>query len=262
MSLPTCGRLIVCDALIGAPRVPFPRPPHVAAAFTPDVADLRAEMARLCIDAAVVRHRACLEAGPYFGNDLLMAEIAGYPDLIPAWFVTPDGREPDWDPQRVIDAMLDAGVRLAWLDPEAELMSLQPWCCGRLYAALQAYRMPLMLPYPTVKADDLHLILESYPRLPVILFNVLRLGRNRLLEPLLAQHPNLHLCFGPSFSVHAYFRDLCGRFGPERWVWGAGYPEFEGGAGVTGLTYAGLTEDALALVAHGNIERLLTAVAL
>jgi predicted TIM-barrel fold metal-dependent hydrolase len=189
-----------------------------------------------------------------------MAETAGRPHLIPAWFVTPDGREPRWNPQVLVAEMLVAGVRLAWLDPEAEMLSLQPWCAGPLYAALQDHRIPLLLPYPKVKADDLHLILAAYPQLPVVLINVLRLGRNRLLEPLLALHPQLYLCFGPSFSVHGYFRDLCNRYGPYRWVWGAGYPEFEGGAGVAGLTYAGLNAEELSRVAHGNMERLLAEV--
>jgi hypothetical protein len=253
MSLPGCGRLIACDALLGAPRVPFP-------SYTPDVADLETEMARLHIDAAVVRHRSCLDTAPYLGNDILMSESAGHAGLIPAWFVTPDGREPDWNPRLLVQQMLAAGVRLAWLDPEAEMMSLQPWCSGKLYEALQEHRLPLLLPYNKIKMDDLHLVLQGYPRLPIVLFHVLRLGRNRLLEPLLSQYPQLYLCFGPTFSVHNYFRDLCTRYGPYRWVWGTAYPEYEGGAGVAGLTYSGLNADEMALVGHGNIERLLAEV--
>ena len=253
MSLPICGRLVACDALLGAPRVPL-------FGYIPDATDLEAEMARLHIDASIVRHRACLEAAPYVGNDILMSDIAERPHLIPAWFVTPDGREPDFDPEGMIEHMVSAGVRLAWLDPDAEMMSMLPWCAGELYAALQERRIPLMISYPKVKADDLHVVLQEYPELPVILINVLRLGRNRVLEPLLALHPTLNLCFGPSFSVHNYYQNLVRRFGPYRWVWGANYPEYEGGAGVAGLTYSGLSAEDMAQVAHGNIERLLAEV--
>jgi len=253
MTLPGCGTLIACDALLGTPRVPF-------ANYTPDLADLQAEMTRLRIDAAIVRHRACMDTAPYTGNAILMDELKGHDNLVPAWFVTPDGCEPDWNPRLLVQRMLAQGVRVAWTDPEVEMMSLQPWCSGKLYAVLQRHRIPFLLPYHRIKMDDLHLILQEYPRLPVILYNVLRMGRNRLLEPLLEQHANLHLCFGPTFSVHNYFRDLCTRFGPERWLFGSGYPEIEGGAGLAGFTYAGLTADEMALVAHGNIERLLAGV--
>lgn len=216
MSLPGCGTLIACDALLGAPRVPYPNYTIAADAgrgelspdysnYVPDVADLETEMARLRIDASIVRHRACLETAPFLGNDVLMSEIAGHPSLLPAWMVTPDGREPDWNIYAVVEKMLAAGVRLAWMDPEAEMMSLKPWCCGRLYDALQEHRIPLLFGYNKVTADDLHIIMQEYPRLPIILFNVARLGRNRLLEPLLGLHAQLYLCFGPSFSVHGYF---------------------------------------------------------
>ena len=62
--------------------------------------------------------------------------------------------------------------------------------------------------------------------------------------------------------MHNYFRDLCNRYGPLRWVWGSAYPEYEGGAGVAGLTYSGLNDGEMAMVAHGNIERVLAEVML
>ena len=80
------------------------------------------------------------------------------------------------------------------------------------------------------------------------------------MEPLLALHPQLYLCFGPTFSVHNYFRDLCNRFGPLRWVFGDSYPDYEGGSGVAGLTYSGLNTEEMRYVAHGNIERLMSEV--
>ena len=82
----------------------------------PTVDDLLKEMARLNIGAAVVRHRACFDNGPYFGNQVLLEEIAGHPGLIPAWVFTPDGCEPDFDPRRhyaltVSDSELTASER-------------------------------------------------------------------------------------------------------------------------------------------------------
>jgi hypothetical protein len=250
---PACGRLIACDALVGAPAVP---PPD----YLPDVADLAAEMTRLHISAAVVRHRACLQVSAHLGNDVLMDEIAGQPQLLPAWFVTPDGREPQFDPAFTLGQMLAAGARFAWTDPATEGFSLQPWCCGKLYEALVAHRVPLLLEYSAIKLPDLHEAMTAFPALRVVLLGVPREGRNRLIEPLLELHPELYLCFAPAFSVHCYWPDLCRRFGSHRWLWGTRYPDAEGGAAVTGLMYAGLTPEALQDVAHGNIERLIAEV--
>ena len=251
--LPACGRLIACDALVGAPLVP-------SADGVPNVADLQAELTRLHVSAAVVRHRACLLTSAHLGNDVLMEQIAGQPNLIPAWFVTPDGREPQFNPALTLLHMLAAGGRMAWTDAPAQGFSLAPWCSGGLYAALQERRVPLLLEYSQVNLTELHEALTAYPGLRVVLLQVPRVGRNRLVEPLLELHPELYLCFAPAFSVHCYWQDLCRRFGPHRWLWGCHYPDAEGGAAVTGLMYAGLALEALQAVAHGNLERLLSEV--
>lgn len=253
LGLSECCRLFACDALLGAPPVP-------PDGYTPDVQDLEAEMSRLGISTSVVRHRACLDANGHFGNLVLMEEIAGHSGLIPAWFVTPDGYEPDFAPEALVDRMLAAGVRLAWTDPAAQDFSLQPWCSGRLLSALQERRVPLLLRYSAAPLSDLHQALEAYPQLRTILLDVPRYGRNRPLEALLALHPHLYLCFGPSFSVHEGFRDLVSRYGQERWVWGAGYPSYEGGAAIAGLAYSGLSASEMEAVAHLNMERLLAEV--
>lgn len=252
---PACGPLLACDALVGAPRAPLPD-------CTPDVADLLAEMSRLQITAAVVRHRACLEVAPTFGNRVLMDDIAGHESLLPAWFLTPEGAEPAWDPAAAVAEMLAAGGRMAWTDPTAENFSLRPWCSGPLYAALQERRVPLLLECGTFAYDELHEALTAYPDLRVILLQVPRMGRNRLVEPLLTAHPQLYVCFAPAFSVHCGYADLCARFGPDRWVWGTHYPVAEGGAAVTGLLYAGLDQTALQAIAHGTLQRLLAEVIL
>jgi hypothetical protein len=250
-----CGRLVACDTLVGRPRMPQPD-------FEATVSDLLSEMTRLDIAAAVVRHRACQELSGHLGNDVLMEEIAGHDNLIPAWFVTSDGREPHYDPAHTLADMLAAGGRVAWTDPTLEWFSLAPWCSGKLYAVLAERRVPLLLPYERISLTELHEAMTAYPELRVVLYEVPRIGRVRNLYPLLELHPNLHVILGPVFSVHAGPRDLCSHFGPHRWLWGCRYPESESGAGITGLMYAGLSEDEMAAIGHGNLERLLAEVVL
>jgi uncharacterized protein len=244
---------VICDALVGEPRMPFPD-------FTPTVADLRSEMQRLNFTSAIVRHRASVEIAGYFGNELLMDQIAGDAKLLPAWFVTPDGQEPEFDVKQLLDEMQAKGARLAWTDPQFEGFSLHPGYSGKLLAALQDRKIPLLLSYQKVDWDHLYLVLQDFPDLPIILLEVPRLGRNRMIEPLLERFSQLYLCLSSSFSVHKGFRDLCDRYGSSRWVFGSNYPTYESGAAVTSLMYAGLTTEEIEAIAHGNIERLLTEV--
>ena len=246
-------KIIACDPIAGLPRVP-------QGALRPTVDDLLGEMARLHIHSAIVRGRACIDNAPSFGNQTLMEDLREHANLLPAWVLTPDGDEPAFDIQLTVRQMIASGVKVAWMYPKEHLFSVQPWCSGPLYGALQEARVPLLVEYDQLTADEVHGICAAYPQLRLILLNLPRLGRNRLLYPLLEQHPNLTLCFSPSLSVHQGFADLCQRFGSERWVFGTGYPNAEGGSAITGLMYAGLPEQALQTIAHGNIERLLAEV--
>ena len=77
---------------------------------------------------------------------------------------------------------------------------------------------------------------------------------------MLERHPSLHLCLSSAYSVHEGLNELVRQFGHTRFVWGSNYPEAEGGASVTLLTYADIPDAARAAIAHGNIERLLAEV--
>ncbi len=246
-------KIITCDPILGLPRLPVE-------GIQPTVEDLVAEMKRLHIHSAMVRHRSCIDNAPYFGNQVLTEESAGQPDLVPAWVLTPDGCEPDFDIEFTLHTMLKQGVRIAWMHPKEHLFSVRPWCSGRMYAALQSARLPLMVEYDQLTGDEIHEICTAFPGLRLILLNAPRLGRSRILYPLLELHPCLSLCFGPLLSVHGGFADLCQHFGNERWVFGTGYPNAEGGAALAGLLYSGLAEDALRSIASTNIERWLSEV--
>lgn len=245
-------KLIACDALMGPPRMPLD-------GCRPDKADLLSEMARVSIESAIVRHRGALEFGPFDANKVILDELSDADNLLPSWFLTPDGFEPEFDIAKTVSEMIDAGVKICWTNPSAEAacFSILPWCSGPLYEALQAKQIPLLLDYETVTADELNTVLTDFGALRVILINADREGRNRRLYPLLKAHRNLYLCLSHSYSVHLGTEDLCQIFGIDRWVFGMGYPEAEVGAAVAGLMYTDIDDEAKEAIAYGNIERLL-----
>lgn len=246
-------KLIACDPLVGLPRKPYPW-------LRPDVADLQSELARLQISAAIVRHRQCLENFPHWGNAVLAREIAGQPNLISAVCLTPDGAPEDFACERTFARALAAGMRVGWISPKEHMYSPRPWCTGPLYAACVAARLPLLLDYRQVSLDEVDEIMTAHPALRLVLLQVPRLGRHRALYALLGRHPGLHLCVSSAYSVHEGLPELVDKFGHARFVWGSNYPEAEGGASITLLTYANISDAAKSALAHGNIERLLAEV--
>ena len=218
--------------------------------------DLTAEMERLRLRGVMVRHKACVDVAPYLGNRMMMDEIGGAEGIWPVWCLTSDGSPPAFDPAQTVRDMLAAGVWAGWIMPVRHDYSPAPWCSGELYEALQAARAPLLVSWEQVGTDVLYEVCGEFPELRVILLDTPRIGRIRRLWPLLKRRANVFVCFHPRLSVAGGFRRLCDDFGPHRWVLGAGYPACEGGAGIAGLMYAGLTEEEVAAVASGTILRL------
>jgi hypothetical protein len=228
------------------------------------VAALRRRMAQLGVSAAICRHGECLHMSPYFHNDLLLEACADGQAVRPCLFVTPDGREPDFSAEAYIRQILAQGCVAAWTSPRLAPYGvenpLSPWHSGTMLECLAASRLPLFLDYADASADTLHAMLERFPDLRLVLFNIPRLGRQSTLERLLELHPGLYLCWSYSFSIHGGYQALCRRFGSHRWVWGSGWPQAEPGASLTGLLYSGLAPEDLAAVAHGNAERLMAEI--
>ena len=243
-------KLIACDALVGLPRKPFQM-------FRPDEADLDRELARLQISAAVVRHRQCVENAPHWGNAVLAREAAGRKHWFPAVCLTPDGEPDDHSLVATMGRAFAGGMRIAWMSPKEHMFSPRTWCAGKLYAACTDARLPLLVDYRSITLDDVEEIMTAFPQLRLIVTQAPRYGRHRSLYALLERHPGLHLCLSSAYSVHEGITDLVDKFGHARFVWGSNYPEAEGGAAVTLLMYAALSDAARAAIAHGNIERLL-----
>ena len=243
-------KLITCDVLVGLPRKPYPL-------FRPDAEDLDRELVRLQISAAVVRHRQCIENFPHWGNEGLAREAAGRAAWIPAVCLTPDGAPDDYSLEATMVRAFKRGMRIAWISPREHMFSPRPWCSGKLYGACSDARLPLLVDYRGITLDEIEEILAAFPRLRLIVTQVPRLGRHRSLYALLARNPGLHLCLSSAYSVHEGIPDLMDKLGQERFVWGTSYPEAEGGASVTLLAYAPVSDAARAAIAHGNIERLL-----
>jgi hypothetical protein len=223
-------KLITCDALAGLPRKPYPL-------FRPDAEDLDRELARLQISAAVVRHRQCVENFPHWGNDVLAREAAGRAAWIPAVCLTPDGAPDDYSLEATMARAFARGMRIAWISPREHMFSPRPWCSGKLYGMCSEARLPLLVDYRGITLDEIEEILAAFPQLRLIVTQVPRFGRHRSLYALLERHPGLHLCLSSAYSVHEGIPDLVEKFGHARFVWGTSYPEAEGGAPVTLLTY-------------------------
>ena len=118
-------------------------------------------------------------------------------------------------------------MRGARLYPRSQNFSLEPWCSGRLLAALERHRLPLSIDLAETDWEALHRLCAAYPALPVLVTRV-NYRHERYLYPLLRQHPRLYVELS-LFQGHRAIEEVVQRFGPRRLLFGTGLPHFAPG---------------------------------
>lgn len=248
-------RFLDCNATIG--RWKHPR---YGSYETPD--ELEAILDYLQVEQAIVYHAQALETHPMVGNAMLMQELTGHHRLLPSWIILPHHTGEMPEPETLIGEMLRQGVRTVRLMPgiKGHRFSLEPWCAGPLLEELAAHRIPTLIDFMFFRRDDpdwklLYDLCQRYPSLPIILSGWAGLA-SRSLYPLCQACPNLYL----ETSRYALFRGIeafCQRVGARQLVYGSGLPHVAPGVAMTTITHASISDEEKALIAAGNLDRLL-----
>jgi len=220
-----------------------------------DADQLLASMERLGIARSLVRHSMAQEYEATAGNDLLMQQIAGHPELVPCWTAVPTATGELGPLDSWLEGATAHDVRAFSLYPHSHGYPLTEWQCGELLAGLQACGALLLIEADETDYASIDWLCGAYPQINVLLLNC---GYRvlRILYALLDKHPNLYLEMG-MMSNFCGLEALATRFGAERLVFGTGAPKREGAGFAAILDYSLLSDGDTALIAGGNLQRLI-----
>lgn len=240
-------RLFDANAMVGK----FPTGALAYAA----VDGLRAAMAGLGIERALVYHSLAWRYDPPFGNRLLIEELAGDGRLFPCWVLLPTGAGEIGSPTEFLAAMARDGVRAARAFPRDHGYDLASPDCAPLLALLAARRVPLFLDLEQAGWAMIEAVAAAQPDLPVV---ACRVGYRslRAIAGVLERRANVHLDLA-YFGTHQGVEWVARRFGARRLIFGTGMPLSDPGGAVTRLLYSELPDAEVAAVGAGNLERLL-----
>ena len=228
-------------------------------------AELEAVLDYLGVDRAIVHHAQAHETHAPVGNAVLMGELAGRTRLLPSWVIFPHFTGEMLEPDNLVGEMLEQGVRVARLLPgyDGHRFSLEPWCAGPLLEALAAHRIPVLLDFTFFRRDDpdwrlLYDLCQLYPTLPIVLTGWPGLA-SRSCYPLCQACPNLYLDTS-RYALHRGLEAFCRIVGVRQLLYGSGMPHVAPGVVITTITHAFIGDEEQALIASGNLERLLEEV--
>lgn len=231
------------------------RPPFRYAG-TPD--ELLTEMDWCGIDRALPYHAGMRFDSPHVWNAQLSEDIIHSPRLQASWTILPaqTGEFPLAD--ELISLMACHRIRALRAFPDEHRYCLNRRTFGQLLDALIAHRIPLFVKQNILAIGDL---LVECPNLIVVAMNVGPHSLERYLRPLLDAFPTLHID-SSHYMVEGLIEEFIGRYGPERLLFGSGYPDICSGAALLRLAQADIHDDDKTAVAGGNLDRLLEGVAL
>jgi len=232
----------------------------------PTAADWLAVMERLSVGRALVR--TLPEAGDRDtgeSNDELFAACAestgaGGASLVACPTVVPaaGGSAPPEADQ--VDAAIARGAGAVNLRPAKDLWSTAEWCAGALFGALAERRVPAVCEAKVFGLEAIADIAGRHPELPIVMVGPDR-SFSRTILALLESFGNVFLSVGSPVTVHGGVEQLAERIGPERLLFGTGFPAADPMPAITMVTYAEISDADKQLIGSGNLERLLEGVA-
>lgn len=222
--------------------------------------DILREMRRLAIGRALVRMTPeSMETDIPFSNRKLYAACRGRKALVPCPVVAPNTARDLPTEEAQVEAAIRRGAGAAWIRPGPDGWLTAEWASGRIFAALEERRLPLICLERLVGVADLADLARRHPELPLILAEV-GYRANRVLIPLLERFPNLHLSLGPVYTAHRGIEQFVEIAGADRLLFGSGWPDAEAMAAVTQLAYAEISEPDRRRIGAGNLQRLIAEV--
>ena len=236
-----------CNTMVG--RVPAPPP-----GFFHEPAQLLAEMDRAGIQQALTFHASGQHHSPEDGNRLALEATADSDRLTPCWVGQPHHTGEMPPSEDLVRQMRDAGAGALRLFPTEHQFRLGEWTCGELFDALADSGCPVLMSISHTNWDEIASVLEAHPTLNLIVLDVYyRVDRHAY--PLMARFPGLRIETA-TYCGHREVEKVCERFGADRLVFGTGLPLRDPGAAISRIMYAEVSDDEKAVIASGNLRRL------
>ena len=219
-----------------------------------DRATLLKEMDRHGVARALIYHAQTEQVSSIDGNDALETWLGDDHRLVPQWSVLPLASS--MAQIRELHQQNRVGsVRLQ--ETRSVGLPFRPWGYDELLTWLNANHIPVWIPLPDFDPDELVNTLGAYPDLVTVLVGA-HYAHHMLVRPMLRALPNAYLELS-RYETPEAIETLCVEFGAQRFVYGSWYARYAMGPMLFYLHHMALSDEELALICAGNLQRILKA---
>lgn len=239
-----------CNVYFGRPTVPV-------LATESSVEGLLEEMAHNGVQKALVWHVAQYDAAPQPGNNLLSDAIRPHPNLTGCWTLLPNQCN-EFPPFNIfINQMRAARVAALRVFPKHHHFLLNKVTMGSWLEPLTQLRIPLFLSVARgANWEIAYTLLSEFPELTCVICDHGCWGEDRLFRPIIERYPNVFIDTS-QYMLDGGIEDFVGRYGPERLLFGSGFPESYFGGMMLAIRHAEISSEAKEAICSRNLEQLL-----
>lgn len=243
-------RFFDCNAFFGLPT-------HRPLLPVRTAEELLAAMDRSGVERALVWHIAQHDASPQIGNQLLAEGIRDRPRLLGCWTILPNQADEFPPPTVFFEQMRAARVAALRIFPETHHFLANAVALGDWLEAMTARRIPLFLSVRRgMSWPNVYSLLAEFPDLVCVLCDHGCWGEDRRFRPLLERYPHFYIDLS-QYLLDGGIEALVANYGASRILYGSGFPESHFGGMMLALRHARIPDEAKALIASGNLERIL-----
>lgn len=223
--------------------------------------DILELMDRCDIEKAIAYHSIAKEGDMKAGNLELLKDTQDDDRFIRQWVAMPSAFGEFMSVDELLTGMKEHGVSSVRLFPKTHGFSLKPYAMGKFMAAMAEHKIPVFMTYnESGEQDALYGLLTDYPQVNFVISDI-SYREERKMFPILQQCKNLYIGTG-NYVVHGGVKTMCEYFGAERMIFDTGLPTGSATAAVSLICFAEISQEEKELIAHGNIERMLSEVKL
>ncbi len=226
-----------------------------------DAAELLAEMDRYGVEKALVRSMNIAKgalASNQFTAEFLRQDTEKR--LTGVWCMLPSQCDELPAPEAWFDEMSAARIGALTLSPFEHRYHPCKLTLGKLMKKAAERKIPVLLDAfaGAGKLKELYAFAEEFKgNILIYIESWGKWGSDRYIRPLLENYPNFHFDLA-GYWVPEGVSDLVQKYGPERLLYGSGFPFYHQGSSMPMLKYSGgLSPEEQMLIAGGNLERLL-----
>ena len=244
-------RFFDCNAFFGLPTKHPLAPVETAE-------ELVAAMDRAGIEKALVWHILQHDASPLVGNKVLAEAIAPHERLLGCWTVLPNQAREFPPPFVLFAQMKEARIASLRIFPRSHKFLANEVTMGELLSEMVARKVPLFVSLRRgMEWSDVYALLAEFPDLVCVICDHGCWGTDRQFRPLLERYPNVYVDTA-QYLVDGGLEGVVEDYGPERLLFGSGFPESYMGGMMLALRHAQISEEDKNAIASGNLERVLS----